>query len=48
MLLYWLLFAMFATGAALSTGGDPFRSNRPTSMIMVGAVFIILLIGLRY
>jgi hypothetical protein len=48
MLLYWLLFAVFATGAALSTGGDPFRPNRPSSMIWVGAIFIIVLVGLRY
>ena len=48
MLLYWLLFALFATGAILSTGGDPFRSKRPSSLILLAGIFIIILIGLRY
>ena len=48
MLFYWLLFAVFATGAAVSTGGDPFRSRRPSSLILLGGIFIIVLIGLRY
>ena len=48
MLLYWLLFALFATGAMLDTGGDPFRTKRPSSLILLAGMFIIVLVGLRF
>jgi hypothetical protein len=48
MLLYWLLFALFATGAILSTGGDPFRAQRPSPMILVAGIFVVILVGLRF
>ncbi len=48
MLLYWLLFGLFATGAIQSTGDDSFPSKRPSSLILLAAIFIIVLVGLRY
>ena len=48
MLLYWLLFALFATGAFLSTGGDPFRSKRPSAPLLIAGIFIVVLVGLRF
>ena len=48
MLLYWLLFATFATGAVLSTGGNPFERQRPSSPILLAGLFIIVLVGLRF
>jgi hypothetical protein len=48
MLLYWLLFALFATGAILSTGGDPFRTSKPSAPILLAGLFIVALVGLRF
>jgi hypothetical protein len=60
MLLYWLLFAMFATGATLVTAGDlprfqglegqrqQVRPERPSALFMLGTIFMMVLIGLRY
>ena len=48
MLLYWLLFAVFATGAILSTGGDPFHTKKPSGPILLAGLFIVALVGLRF
>jgi hypothetical protein len=48
MLLYWLLFALFATGAMFSTGHDMGRPRQPVSLIPLAAIFIIVMVGLRY
>ena len=48
MLLYWLLFATFATGAVLSTGGNPYDRSRPSWPILLAGLFIIVLVGLRF
>jgi hypothetical protein len=46
LLVYWLLFAFFASGALLRRGGTT-RQPAPTALL-VGAVLIWLAIGLRY
>jgi len=48
MLLYWLLFALFATGAILSTSGDPFHAKKPSALILFAGLFIVALVGLRF
>lgn len=48
MLLYWLLFAVFATGAVLSTSGDPFRARKPSPLILLAGLLIVALVGLRF
>ncbi len=45
MLVYWLLFAFFATGALLSVRQG---EGQPSLLFIVGSAIIALLIGLRY
>jgi hypothetical protein len=48
MLLYWLLFAVFATGAILSTSSDPFHAKKGSGPIVLAGLFIVALVGLRF
>ena len=45
MLVYWLLFAFFATGALLSARSG---ERQASPLLIAGAVLIALIIGLRY
>lgn len=47
MIIYWLVFAYFAAGAAFETGRQPdFHRQRP--LWILGGVLIILMVGFRY
>lgn len=48
MLVYWLLFAFFATGALLTRGTAASNRIPAPAALLVGAVLVWLAIGLRY
>jgi len=48
MLLYWLLFAVFATGAMFSSSADTHRARQPSSLIWLAGILIIVMVGMRH
>lgn len=49
MLPYWLLFGFFASGALLSTGArQPTLERTSRPLLLIGALFIVLMVGFRY
>jgi hypothetical protein len=48
LVVYWLLFAYFATGALMRGNQALAPDRRPTPMLALGALVIALLVGFRY